>query len=139
MKIVSTASKTGAQIVLYSGEAALDMIFYCDFVTGAGYEIPGVIGVTVTSTAINPYKTVSYYGQPKKVYEILHAEVTFLTNDATISAQSNCLHEYSHAMGWFGHSVSSAHDIMLMHNPGTTYTTLQTKDINHLKQIYLIR
>jgi len=57
------------------------------------------------------------------------------SNSASSSYLHTCIHELGHALGWLDHSANPS-DIMYELN--TTTTTLTSRDINHLKQIYNI-
>lgn len=91
------------------------------------YPTTATGSTSISATYIGAYQ----YGTIlKDGYRIDSATMYIATDRATSKTYK---HEAGHALGWFGHSTSSA-DIMYAYN--TSVTSLTSRDINHLVQIY---
>lgn len=71
-----------------------------------------------------------YNSTYKGGYEVVEAEMYIATDKANSKTYK---HEAGHALGWLGHSTSSAD---IMYGTQTSVTSLTSRDINHLAQIY---
>lgn len=77
----------------------------------------------------------SYGDSSKKIYAMNYAIIYVLDIDGRTANQTKktTIHEFGHALGWFGHSSNNS-DVMWQ---GTsTVTTVTTRDKAHLSQIY---
>ena len=88
----------------------------------------------LSSTNLDKY---SYNGSIKqlKVYNEVIGYVVSRTDASYYNVIKTCTHELGHAMGWWGHPVSSQ-PTWVMQQGLLTNTTLTTDEKNHLIQVY---
>ena len=95
------------------------------------YYITDYLGLTY-------WDSYSYMTTANSYYDIyrLNAVSTSVCSEAGSELYSNvALHEYSHALGWVGHSVYFENDVMYPYAVKGN-TTLTTRDKNQLLQVY---
>ncbi len=92
-------------------------------------------GVTIPDRSYDGYYY--YGGNYVSSFTITHAEIGMLDDHMRGSEEvrKRVLHEFGHAMGWFGHAKSNAY-IMWTSSSAATASNLTSGDINHLSQIY---
>lgn len=75
------------------------------------------------------------YGNTSKTGYLVSSAVGCIIdkNHTTDEYEKTCTHELGHALGWAGHS-SNTSDIM--YKKGSSVTSLTTRDIEHLSQVY---
>lgn len=83
----------------------------------------------VTATYVGDF---TYNSSTKFGYSHIGAYV-FVVTDVSSNYQKTCTHELGHALGWNGHSSNSSD---VMYYATTSITSLTTRDIDHLKQVY---
>lgn len=122
-----TMAPTNADIRFYSGTRkqlnALGLNYTSNHLGMTYYE---------TSGRINPSS--DYYG----VYKMSTAIASVCDEAGASMYEGVVLHEFGHALGWFGHSYVEG-DVMhssVETGNETMNTTLKTKEIQHLKQVY---
>ena len=138
-KAQSEWGKAGIYFNYISNSWAYNIICYGgtpDELIAAGIQedFSGITGRT-KHTQWDVYEGNYRYGSTlKKGYSMTSAVIYILDlNRPLAQVQKTTIHEFGHAMGWFGHSLDSAN---VMCQGGTSITQLTTTDKQHLQQIY---
>ena len=124
------SSEDAADIVCYGGtikemEAAKVPEQFCEGITGRTKH---------SNWDVYQYRR-TYGTEKKSIYKMSYAIIYVLDKDGRTANQTKktTIHEFGHALGWFGHS-SSDKDVMWQGE--TSVTKITNRDHDHLSQIY---
>lgn len=123
-----------------SSEGAADIICYGGTLKEMeAAKVPEKFDSSTTGRTVHSdwdsYQCKRPYGTEKKsIYKMSHAIIYILEDGRTENqTKKTTIHEFGHALGWFGHSSS---DKDVMWQGGTSVTKITDRDHDHLSQIY---
>jgi predicted Zn-dependent protease len=124
--MIETLQESTANIKAYGGSSAE--------LAALGYNL----GSTTLGLTLWNYSYVGYYtyGSSVRLAAKMNSAVVcikYVSSKTTDEDRNTCVHEFGHALGFFGHTASSS---TVMYPFGHSGYELQTSEKNHLKQVY---